>query len=515
MAPAAAADPLGILAEIELDPKKGDLIEQLQQALGGKSSRICLVFRLMDTDNSGAVSKEDFSSVMLQHMQLRCVDKQTIDLLFDLWDTDSSGQLTLQQLEDQLNGTADESAHFQHQLTKYDVGKGQVEGGGVVTALYWTATIIFAVCVFAVTQVIGAFAWGDQDETSFPAKMLAAPAYLLRTNEEYYKPSPEVSPTGWLSDQGFLRYSTLVLWIIVCVTGLGLELVLGEPMVKSLMARGDQNSMQLWKAAQLFFSLAISVALFSQSPFGLPWAVAGFWKLGFPETLGCFRRALRMGTARKPKFTSALAAWLDGIGSLIHHCSGAYLVVSVTTHLCPLDRRCLAMSLPLVGQHIFVLLKYQSLPLYCIGELILEIIFEWEVFANLADFSFENGYDSSIRGAALSMTFAHWCYWSAAFLEVPEMLAQLNHKSVIGSIDALAKDSSGMDFEEFEAVIMQKEVPIAKPQLQMLFNMHDADKSGTIDSGEVEKLISQMHILFPDMDKKGDKKEVVFEVAVV
>ena len=157
MAPAAAADPLGILAEIELDPKKGGLIEQLQHALGGKSSRICLVFRLMDTDNSGAVSKEDFSSVMLQHMQLRCVDKQTIDLLFDLWDTDSSGQLTLQQLEDQLNGTADESAHFQHQLTKYDVGKGQVEGGGVVTALYWTATIIFAVCVFAVTQVIGAF----------------------------------------------------------------------------------------------------------------------------------------------------------------------------------------------------------------------------------------------------------------------------------------------------------------------------------------------------------------------
>ena len=287
-------------------------------------------------------------------------------------------------------------------------------------------------------------------------------------------------------------------------------MVLGEPMVKALMARGDGNEMQLWKGAQLFFSLAISVALFSQSPFGLPWAVAGFWKLGFPETMGCFRRALRIGRASKPKFTSALAAWLNGIGTLVHHCSCAYLIVSVTTHLCPLDRRVLAISLPLVGQHIFVLLKYQSVPLYCICELILEIIFEWEVFANLADASFENGYDSSVRGVALSMIFAHWCYWSAALLGVPEMLSP--HKTTSGSIDVLAKASSGMDFEEFEAVVMNKAVPIDKPQLQMLFNMHDTDKSGTIDSDEVKKLIEQMRILFPDMDKKKEKTDSAFEV---
>ena len=301
-----------------------------------------------------------------------------------------------------------------------------------------------------------------------------------------------------------------MLWAIVCVSGLGLELVLGEPMVKALMARGDGNEMQLWKGAQLFFSLAISVALFSQSPFGLPWAVAGFWKLGFPETMGCFRRALRIGTASNPKFTSASAAWLNGIGTHVHHCSGAYLIVSVTTGLCPLDRRILALALPLVGQHLFTLLKYWNVPLYCIVELILEIIFEWEVFANLPDLSFENGYDSSIRGVALSMTFAHWCYWSAALLEVPEML---NRKTTSGSIDALAKDSSGMDFEEFEAVIMKKALPIAKPQLQMIFDTHDADKSGTIDSNEVKKLMKQLRILFPDMDKKEEKTEEVFEVS--
>ena len=61
----------------------------------------------------------------------------------------------------------------------------------------------------------------------------------------------------------------------------------------------------------------------------------------------------------------------------------------------------------------------------------------------------------------------------------------LSRKSTSGSIDALAKDSSGMDFEEFETVIMKKALPIAQPQLQMLFDMHDTDKSGTIDSNEV------------------------------
>ena len=120
--------------------------------------------------------------------------------------------------EDSLNGTDDplqagpEDSLLQQKLT--DLAQdlrtgGQAEGKPVVAALYWTATIVFAVCVFAVTQAIGGF-WDDQDETIFPAKIRAAPAHALRTHEEYYVPSPEVSPTGWLSDQGFLRYSTLV-----------------------------------------------------------------------------------------------------------------------------------------------------------------------------------------------------------------------------------------------------------------------------------------------------------------
>ena len=73
------------------------------------------------------VSKEEFSSVLLEHMQLRC-DKQTIDVLFDAWDSGRKGELTLEDLEDALHGTAAKNTFFQQNLTKYDEGTGQ--GGG-------------------------------------------------------------------------------------------------------------------------------------------------------------------------------------------------------------------------------------------------------------------------------------------------------------------------------------------------------------------------------------------------
>ena len=56
----------------------------------------------MDKDNSLTVSKEEFSSVLLEHMELRCVGKQTIDILFDVWDTSRNGELTLEELEEKL-----------------------------------------------------------------------------------------------------------------------------------------------------------------------------------------------------------------------------------------------------------------------------------------------------------------------------------------------------------------------------------------------------------------------------
>ena len=47
--------------------------------------------------------------------------------------------------------------------------------------------------------------------------------------------------------------------------------------------------------SQMLFSLFICIALFSQSLFGLPFAVLGFWKMGFPETAGHYQCALCIG----------------------------------------------------------------------------------------------------------------------------------------------------------------------------------------------------------------------------
>ena len=109
---------------------------------------------------------------------------------------------------------------------------------------------------------------------------------------------------------------------------------------------------QVWKGAQLVFSLCVSVALFSQSPFGLPFAVIGFWKLGFPETLGCFRKAFHIGTVNQQSIAAYLnGKWsiahgkinpsindyseffVTGIGCLVHHSSGTYIICA--TLCCP------------------------------------------------------------------------------------------------------------------------------------------------------------------------------------
>ena len=42
-----------------------------------------------------------------------------------------------------------------------------------------------------------------------------------------------------------------------------------------------------------------------------------------------------------------------------------------------------------------------------------QILFEWEAFSNLREFSVGNGYDLSTRGIVLTMLTAHWFYWSA------------------------------------------------------------------------------------------------------
>ena len=262
---------------------------------------------------------------------------------------------------------------------------------------------------------------------------------------------------------------------------------------------------QAWKAAQLFFSLCISVALFSQSPFGLPFAVIGFWKFGFPETMGCFRRAYRVGKVN----VTSIAAYINGIGTLIHHCSGALLIVACTTHLMPLDRRVLSMSMPLVAQHLVVLFRYWNKTVYGLCELVLEICWEWEILANIGDLSLENGYDITTRGICISMIFAHWCYWGAALLSINSMFK----KSVGENIRQLAKDMAvhGLNYEGFVKALHDNGInSLSEVAMREMFVLADRDSSGTLDSKEVELLIRQLALTTHEL---AEEVEDVFEVS--
>ena len=153
------------------------------------------------------------------------------------------------------------------------------------------AAVLNGVVLFG-CQILCIYAW---PQTSEPAALdaLDVEKQVLKTNYPWYA-AHGPSPTSWFDDRSFLRLATIVLWVTVVVTGIGMELVVGEPLVAYM---GDNAAtMQVWKASQLFFSLSISVALFSQSPFGFPFAVIGFWcpLSGRPSMCTCCACALHL-----------------------------------------------------------------------------------------------------------------------------------------------------------------------------------------------------------------------------
>ena len=50
-----------------------------------------------------------------------------------------------------------------------------------------------------------------------------------------------------------------------------------------------------------------------------------------------------------------------------------------------------------------MLFRYWNVAVYGLCEITIEILWEWEVLANLGDFSKENGYDVTTRGICICM----------------------------------------------------------------------------------------------------------------
>ena len=220
-------------------------------------------------------------------------------------------------------------------------------------------------------------------------------------------------PTYWLicAQVAFVVSATCV------ISGLGAEIVIGKALLTAL-STNTKTGTTLWHFAQLLFSLFLIIAILAageHDTMALPFLVAGLWKFGFPETIGCFLEARTIGFAgaAPTERLRAACAFLDGLGTLLHHTAGVGFVVVVLVGLAPLNRPMVAASIPLVIQHWFVLVRYRNTLIYGLIMAGCEIFWELEAIASIPQFTNENGIDRVMRPIAYLMLEAHWMYWTA------------------------------------------------------------------------------------------------------
>jgi len=226
---------------------------------------------------------------------------------------------------------------------------------------------------------------------------------------EIYGLSKNVPMCSW-NDRDFISYVTIVIWLTMIMTGLGTEVLFWLMFIKG---GWDEDRENQWKLAQFFFPL-LGVAFIglanTHNYFAVPLAVITTWKFGFPETM----TKLHVGMHDvDSKFLVRLAAFLSGVGTVLHHSASALYVATVVTGLLPTNRFVLQITLPLLMQHWFVLLKYNYNWAYVFVETILEVWFEWTTFT-LIEFLHKSHWTGGLM--ATVMIFAHWLYFLSGLL---------------------------------------------------------------------------------------------------
>ena len=233
------------------------------------------------------------------------------------------------------------------------------------------------------------------------------------------------SPTAGLTEAYFLLYTSCIMWVGVVSVGLGSEAVFGTLMVR-LVSNADGTSQRsaggvvggqrLWQMAQLLFSLNILVAFFSRSALGLPFLVLGLWKLGFPETL----ISLQLAGQRAMPASMRAFHFIDGLATLLHHTSTAFIIVASTTGLFPHSRALVAPCVVPIVQHMICPVKYVAPRTHMLLMLLTEVYFEWEVFGNLPHMHSPHGAPFSRIGRAVAtdMLVSHWLYMVAAVIKL-------------------------------------------------------------------------------------------------
>lgn len=219
--------------------------------------------------------------------------------------------------------------------------------------------------------------------------------------------------TSKLDDYQFGIYVGMVLWITVVQTGLGTEYFVWANYLQTWTAERET----LWRYAQFLFPLLVgtAVGLSLQGNFlCLPFIVVGLWKFGFPETIMYLYLGL-FGKKNPP--LQRTADLINGIGTVAHHGTSAFLICMLVTRVIGAQHTRLAFetSLVLIMQHWFVLLAYVNHHLYALTLIALEAWFEWAIISTLERL-YAAHWTLALGGCVFIL--AHWLYVIAGVMEM-------------------------------------------------------------------------------------------------
>jgi len=163
--------------------------------------------------------------------------------------------------------------------------------------------------------------------------------------------------SAW-NDVEFAYLQVFFFTITVVITGIGSEAFFGSYVLQSL---DEKSARRLWKLAQFIFPLFVGCGYYG-GPIASPLLVLGLWKCGYPETLTFLSTSVDSATPVHQR----VAAFLNGIGLLVHHSIAVYVAIFIQMIYGPLDSLAGGLVIPLIAMHWFAMVKYYSLPL-CAG----------------------------------------------------------------------------------------------------------------------------------------------------
>jgi hypothetical protein len=216
------------------------------------------------------------------------------------------------------------------------------------------------------------------------------------------------NPIANLDDSQFNVYVGFVVWATVVLAGVGMELLVWTSFLKDGWSCEAEVK---WKFAEFAFPLLGAVVLglaVQHNYMALIFVIGGgLFKFGFPEILTHMHTALYLTDPQKEGRYRWISAFLKSVGLLTHHAAGSMIVSMLLNFVITPDRHIIGLSLILLMQHWFALVKYVSYPMYVALLLFLEFWFEWTVLSEY-QFILANHWTNGLGVG--TMVLAHWMF---------------------------------------------------------------------------------------------------------